>query len=111
MMNEVMLGTYLYLYDILTPVELTFSELVQAFEEDPIKPYMLLKELVEEKTGKVKDVKLYKSYFSPSTKTAVLEYFIKVEEGTLGVKIVHAEKPSKALMEYHKAERSELNFR
>jgi len=46
---------------------------------------VLLKGLIEEIAGKVKSVRLYRSYFNPSTQTAVLEYFIEVKEGTLGV--------------------------
>ena len=104
-MASVGFGTYIYLFDRFHPVEMPLSKIAQAFEEDPLKPFALLRELVEEKTGGVKSVRFYGSYFNPSKQTAVLEYFVEVDEGTVGVKIVHADNPSRALMEYYKAER------
>jgi len=52
----------------------------------------------------IKRVRLYGSYFNPASGVAVVEYIVKAEEGEVGVKVVYAEDPGRALMEYYEAE-------
>ncbi|RLE88563.1 MAG: hypothetical protein DRJ67_01660 [Thermoprotei archaeon] len=101
--------TYLYIGDLFKPLPLSFSEILEAWEEDVMKPFELVRGHVEEELGEVSGARLYGAYLNPETMTAVIEYMVDFEGekvmGVYSVKIVHAENPQKAMMEYHKAER------
>lgn len=97
--------TYLYVLDEIIPVNIEFAELLEMWEEDRMKPFNKIKSLVEEKIGKVEDASHYAAYFDPGEMNAVIEYMVKCEIGRVGVKIVHAENPAKAIMEYLEAEK------
>ena len=62
----------------------------------------MVEKLVEKHHKPVKNVRLYASYFDPRTMTAVIEYIVEFDTGTLSAKIVHANNPSKALIEYYR---------
>jgi len=98
-------GTYLYMSDLFRPLPYNFGEILQAWEEDRMKPFELVRNLVEELGEEVRSVRLYGAYFDPKTMTAVIEYMVDFRRGTYGVKIVHAENPRKAIMEYYRVER------
>lgn len=102
--------TYLYMSDLFRPLPYSFSEILEVWEEDRMKPFELVRDLVEEELGKIRDVRLYGAYLDPESMTAVIEYMVDFRgegrRGTHGVKIVHTENPQKAIMEYYEAERS-----
>ena len=100
-----MTKTYFYLMDIFKKLPYDFQDILEAWEEDPMKLFEMIRSVVEDELGVIRDVRIYRSYFNPQNMTAVVEYIVKFKEGTVGVKIVHAENPAKALMEYYEAER------
>ena len=97
--------TYLYVLDQIVPVDIGFAELLEAWEEDKMKPLWLVRKKLEEKLGKIEETVHYAAYFNPENMIAVIEYTVKCDKGTVGAKIVHAENPSKAVMEYYRAEK------
>lgn len=101
--------TYLYISDLFRPLPYSFGQIVEAWEEDKMKPFELVKSIVEEELGEIRGVRLYGAYFDPETMTAVIEYMVEYSgEGRRGihsVKIVHAKSPQRAIMEYYEAEK------
>jgi len=87
------------------PLELSLYELAGLYEENPMKIFELIKNLVEKVLGnKVKNVKLYKTFLNLETGTALIEYTVNFEKGSTSVKVVHAKDPAKAITEYYEAE-------
>ena len=101
--------TYLYMSDIFRELSISFNEILEAWEEDRMNPFKLVRRSVEEELGNIIDVKLYGAYFNPEKMIAVIEYIVEFQgkgsSGVYGVKIVHAEYPELALIEYYKAEK------
>ena len=89
--------TYLYVLDEIVPLDMGFAELLELWEDDGMKPFDKVRGLVEEKLGDIKEASFYAAYFDPEEMTAVIEYMVKCEIGRVGVKIVHAENPVKAV--------------
>jgi len=103
--------TSVYVLDEVLPISVGWAELLEAWEEGELKPFELVRGLVEGKLGRVKGVKLYGVYFKPETMTAVIKYVVDFEgwgSGTASVKLVRAEDPGKAIAEYYEAERKGL---
>ena len=98
------MGTFIYVNDTLIPVDLTFEELARLFEEGVFKPLEAVREALG-RLGEAKSVKFNGSYLNIASGMAVIEYILEVEEGEIGVKLVYAEDPVKALAEYYEAER------
>ncbi|GEM_PF-767833 len=100
---------YLCISDIFKTLRISFSELLEAWEESKMKPFEFIRKSVEEELGEIRDVRFYGAYFNPEELTAVIEYMVDFQgrgsSGTYGVKIVHAEHPQIALLEYYKAEK------
>ena len=83
--------TYVYLMDRFYLVELSPSEIAELYDENPMKIFELIRDLVEDVLGsKVKHTKLYKTFLSHETGTALIEYMIDFEKGTMGIKVIHA---------------------
>ena len=75
------MGLFVYLMDRFYELSLGFDELVRLYDEDPLKVFELIKPLVEEKVGKVSDVRLYNSFLG--NETALIEYMVKTESGKI----------------------------
>jgi len=88
------------------PLEISFGELAELYDENPMKIFELIKSLVENVLGsKVEYAKLYKTFLDLKQGIALIEYIVNFEKGSISIKVVHAENPIKAIMEYYKAER------
>ena len=108
-MFEDLRSTYIYILDGFKKLPISFSDILEAWEEDRMKPFKLVRKDVEEELGRILGVKLYGAYFNPEKMVAVIEYMVEFQgkgsSGVYGVKIVHAEYPELALIEYYKAEK------
>jgi len=62
--------------DLFRPLLYSFREILQAWKEDRMKPFELVRNLVEEELGEVRGVRLYGAYFDPETMTAIIEYMV-----------------------------------
>ncbi|RLE86584.1 MAG: hypothetical protein DRJ67_06895 [Thermoprotei archaeon] len=87
-------------------VDLSFGELIELWKRDPTRLFEILRPLVEEMLGPVKRVVEHATYFNPNGPVIVIEYMVEVEEGKVGIKILHGDDPVKALVEYYEAERT-----
>ena len=97
------MGAFIYVHDAFIPIDLTLDRMVELFEEGSL--FKAIEGVVEHYVGGVKGVRLYGSYFNPASGVAVVEYMVEAREGEVGVKVVYAEDPAKALTEYYEAER------
>jgi hypothetical protein len=105
---------YVYVLDEAVPIPVGWAELLEAWEEGELKPFELVRGLVEGRLGRVRGVRLYGAYFKPETMTAVIEYVVDFEgrgSGTASVKLVRAEDPGRAIAEYYEAEKRGLTAR
>lgn len=75
-----------------------------------MKLFEMIRSLVEDELGVIRGVRLYRSYFNSESMIAVVEYMVKFERGTVGVKIMHAENPAEALMEYYEKECTDSSY-
>ena len=103
--EAVWMGAFVYLLDRFYPLEVPLGRLVELYNEDPIELFDIIKPLVEGKVGRVHDVRLYRGFVSRASGSAIVEYMVEVDEGEVGVKLIYAEDPGKALMEYYEGEK------
>jgi len=97
---------FLYVGDVFRPLRLSLGELLEAWEGDRLGLFELVKSDVERELGEVRGVRLLGAFLDPSTMTAVVEYLVELAGGgECSVKVVHADDPGRALMEYYRAER------
>ena len=98
--------TYVYLMDKFYPIEFSLSEIAELYDEDHMKIFESIRGLIENVLeSKVKRARLYKSFLSYKTGTILIEYMVSFEKGTIGVKIIHAHNPVKAIEKYYEAEK------
>jgi len=101
-----MVPGYLYVNDRFFPVNLPLNRIIELFDEDPLKPLLEIQRFVETIINeKIIEAKFYKSYISRKTNIVIVEYLAKVKSGDVGIKIIYANNPSKALIEYYEAEK------
>ncbi|PLJ77112.1 hypothetical protein [Infirmifilum sp. SLHALR2] len=97
---------FLYVGDVFKPLRLSLGEVLEAWERDRLALFELVKSDVERELGEVRGVRLLGAFLDPSSMTAVVEYLVGLAGGgECSVKVVHAEDPGRALMEYYRAER------
>jgi len=97
---------FLYAGDVFRPLRLSLGELLEAWERDRLGLFELVRGEVERELGEVVGVRLLGAFLDPSSMTAVVEYVVELARGgETSVKVVHAEEPGRALMEYYRAER------
>jgi len=99
-------GTFLYVGDVFRPLQLSLKELLEAWEGGRLGLFELVRDEVEGLLGEVSGARLVGAFLDPSSMTAVVEYVVELAGGgECSVKVVHAEDPGRALMEYYRAER------
>ncbi|PLJ77125.1 hypothetical protein [Infirmifilum sp. SLHALR2] len=97
---------FLYVGDVFKPLQLSLDEFLEAWEGDKMALFELVRGEVERELGEVRGVRLLGAFLEPSSMTAVVEYLVELARGgEASVKLVHAEDPGRALMEYYRAER------
>lgn len=79
--------TFAYFLDIFTHLDIPFEELAEMYETGELRPFELVKSLVERELGTIKDVRLYASYFNPEKPTAVVEYLVTCKVGCVSVMV------------------------
>lgn len=92
---------FLVFLDWVIALPYTLEDFLAAWEESEFKPFQLITPFLEE-LGEIYSIRVYDSYFNPSTMTMVLEYLVETNRGLFSVKIVYGENPGKAIAEYFK---------
>ncbi len=86
-----MTEVYVYVFDLFVPTDLTKKEVMKAFEKDILKPFELVREIVEDKLKGIKNVELYNAFFKDDE--FVLEYAVDFANGRINVRIIGSENP------------------
>ncbi|RLE99647.1 MAG: hypothetical protein DRJ63_04705 [Thermoprotei archaeon] len=100
---------FLYLNDIFIKIPCSLSDILEAWDEDKLKPFELIRDIIESELGDVVDVRLYDVYLNFEKMILVLDYMVDFQspqaKGTQCVKIIYAGDPRSALMEYYEVKR------
>ncbi len=89
---------FVYPLNVFIPVDLTLKEVVDSFRESELKPFELVREVVE-KDG-VKNVKLLGSFIQENE--FQIGYLAEFSSGQIAVKILCTDDPQKLLKEYYR---------
>jgi len=96
---------FVYVLDLFVPTDLTKGEVLKAFEEDKLKPFEFIREIVEDKGIKgIKTIDLYGTLFKKEE--FLLEYAVNFANGRIAVKVIGSNDPQKMLKEYYSYLRS-----
>jgi len=91
---------FVYVFDLFIPTDLTRKEVLKAFKEDKLKPFELIREIVEDKgIERITDVDLYNAMFKE--RDFLLEYMVIFANGTVAIKVIGSNNPQKMLREYN----------
>ena len=101
--------SYVYLDGRFIELPYSFFDIVDLFSRDWFGPFRLVENLIRRILGNILDVKLYASYLNSRKKMLIVEYIVRFEDRghseRIGIKIVCAEDPRTALIEYYRAEK------
>lgn len=89
----------MYVLDVLHPTDLRKDEVKKAFNEDKLKPFEYVREIVEDRgiTG-IRKVEFYDALFDEDE--FLIEYMVEFNRGKIGVKIIGSDNPRKMLEQY-----------
>ena len=80
---------------------LSLYDLAELYEENKLKPFNLVRDIIARHIGKIHNVKVYMTYFNPRKLTAVIEYLVETGCGEVPVKIICSNNPQETLREYY----------
>ena len=83
---------FVYVLDEFVPADLTRNEAMKAFEEDKLKPFEFIREIVEDEIKGIRNVELYDSYFKGSMEF-LIEYLVDFSNGRAAVKLIASDNP------------------
>lgn len=100
---------FLYLNDVFIKIHWSLSDILEAWEKDHLKPFELIRGIVENELGEILDIRLHDTYLNFEKMILVLDYMVDFKSlyarGTQGVKIIYAKNPREALIEYYRSKR------
>lgn len=99
------MDVFVYVLDRFIPVDLTKNEVLKAFEEDMLKPFDFIREIVENEMKGIKKVEFYDSYFKRNDEF-LIEYLVDFSNGRAAVKLIASNNPRKLLIDYYGHERT-----
>jgi len=101
---------FVYVLDMFIPTDLTRREVLKAFEEDKLKPFEFIREIVEDKGVRgIKSVQLYDTLFKGED--FLLEYTVDFANSKIAVKVIGSDDPRKMLGEYYSYIEKRFNIR
>lgn len=86
-----MTEVFAYVFDLFVPTDLTKKEVLKAFEEDILRPFDLIREIVEDKLKEINNVEFYNASFKNDE--FLLEYTVDFANGRINVKIIGSKNP------------------
>jgi len=91
---------YVYVLDVLHPTDLRRDEVKKAFNEDKLKPFEYVREMVGNHGIKgIKNVEFYDAIFKGDE--FLLKYMVNFANGRIAVKVIGSDDPWKMLREYY----------
>lgn len=105
-----MTEVFVYVLDLLIPTDLTRKEVLKVFEEDKLKPFEFVREIVEDKGVKgIKGADLYDTLLKGDE--FLLEYVVNFANGKIAVKVIGSDDPRKMLRVYYSYIEKRFNIR
>lgn len=96
-----MIEVFVYLLDSYIPTDLTKKEVLNAFSENELKPFELVKEIVEDNGIQgIRNVQFYDATFDGDN--FLIEYLVDFANGQTTVKIIGSDDPREMLKNYYK---------
>ncbi len=86
-------------------LDIPLDKVLEFIEDRPLDLFELVRNIIEDETGQVYDVEVYRKYFNPRSLDIVVEYLIKCRVGEVSVKLIYSNDPVKALRKYYEAEK------
>jgi len=86
-------------------LNIPLDKVLELAENKPLELFELVKDIIENEVGQVRDVNVYEKYFDPRNLDVVIEYFIRCNLGELSFKIIYSKDPAKALSKYYEYEK------
>jgi len=99
---------WVYVFDMLKPLSMDPDVAFRLVRENPLKLFVLVRDVVGEYVGSIEHVNIHGMYFSTHEPEFVVEYMVKCVHGEVSVKIIYSEDPVKALAKYYKHEKEGL---
>jgi len=96
--------TWVYVLDEFRPVDVEEKRLLEIVEEDPLKLFEAIREVLASDIKEIRSVRVYDVYFNPSNSELLVEYLVKSELGEISVKFIYSDSPSQTLLNYYKYE-------
>ena len=96
---------YLYFMDRFITLNIPLDKVLELAENKPLELFELVKDIIENEVGQVRDVNVYEKYFDPRNLDVVIEYFIRCDLGEVSVKIIYSKDPVEALGKYYSYEK------
>jgi len=101
---------FVYVLDLFIPTDLTKREVLKAFDEDKLKPFEFIREIVKDNGVKgIKGVDLYDTLFKGND--FLLEYTVDFANGRIAVKVIGSNDPRKMLRDYYSYIEKRFNIR
>ena len=95
-----MTEVFVYVFDLFVPTDLRRSEVLKAFEEDRLKPFEFIREIVENRVKGMKNAEFYDAIFREDG--FLLEYMVDFASGRVAVKVIGSDDPREMLKQYYK---------
>jgi len=95
-----MTEVFVYVFDLFIPIDLTRREILEAFRVDKLKPFELVREIVEgHGVKKVRSVDFYDAIFRGEE--FLIEYLVDFANGRVAVRVIGSDDPRRMLREYY----------
>ena len=81
--------TWVYVFDELKPIDVDVGRLLELIEDNLLKLFEEIKDVLAEYVKEVKYAKIQNTYFNPRDFEFLIEYLVECELGEVSVKVIH----------------------
>ncbi|PUA33336.1 MAG: hypothetical protein B7O98_02605 [Zestosphaera tikiterensis] len=98
------MNAWLYVFDEFRPLDIESSVLLRLARDDPVKLFDIVRDVVEDYVGVVRDVRIHDIYIDPYTHEVLVEFIAVCDSGEISVKIIYSDNPIAMLRKYYRFE-------
>ena len=99
------MNTWLYIFDEFKPLDISIDKLLELVEDNPLRLFEEVKDILTEYVKEIKHVKIYNTYFNPHGSELLIEYLVECELGEVSVKVIYSNNPVVTLQKYYEHEK------
>jgi len=97
-------NTWIYIFDDFKPLDIDFNTLLRSINEDPYRLFEIIREVIEDYVGVVRDVRIHDIYIDSYTNEVLVEFIVVCDNGEISAKIIHSDNPIAILRRYYRFE-------